>query len=377
MPVYRSHTVLEIARGVKAFFTLAAGVTRGEVSDPDVLQRKLQVQTQKLAEAQRHIQRQNQRMRQLQGSTSANDKQTALHDGARFRVGTGRINPENIVWILGSPRTGSTWLGEILGDLDGHAQWKEPFFGVVLNFRNNLAHRGYLDSKQFLLGEPYREVWLGSMRRLFLDVGHAKFPNIAPKHYLIIKEPNGSISAPLIMEAFPESKLVFLVRDSRDVVASLLDAARKGSWYGYDKFEASVADAVLRSGGPGSSENGSEEDFVERLAMNYVRNVGAVKKAYDRHPDGAKILVRYEDLRENPRDWVSRICDALGIAADEEQLEQAVEKHAWENIPQENRGQGKFHRKASPGGWREDLTPEQAALVERITAPLLEEFYPV
>lgn len=370
MPVYRNQTVLEIARGVKAFLTLAIGLTRGGVPDPDDVQSRLQAQTRKLAAAHRRIERQNQRIRQLQGSTPAG----AAADGAGFRVGTGRINPENIVWILGSPRTGSTWLSEILGEFEGHAQWREPFFGVILNFRNNLAHKGYLESKQFLLGEPYRDVWVGSMRRLFLDVGQAKFPNIAPKHHLVIKEPNGSISAPLIMEAFPESKLIFLVRDSRDVVASLLDAARKGSWYGYDKFEASVADAVLRNGGP---EDRSEDEFVERLARNYVNNVSAVKEAYARHPDGAKVLVRYEDLRENPREWVSRICDSLNIEVDEEQLGHAVEKHAWENIPQENRGQGKFHRKASPGGWREDLTPEQAALVERITAPLLEEFYPV
>ncbi|HEU4494146.1 MAG TPA: hypothetical protein VFR69_08145, partial [Rubrobacteraceae bacterium] len=55
----------------------------------------------------------------------------------------------------------------------------------------------------------------------------------------------------------------------------------------------------------------------------------------------------------------------------------AVEKHSWENVPEEEKGEGKFHRKATPGGWREDLTPGQAQIVERITAPLLKEFsYP-
>jgi hypothetical protein len=40
------------------------------------------------------------------------------------------------------------------------------------------------------------------------------------------------------------------------------------------------------------------------------------------------------------------------------------------------KGQGKFYRKASPGGWRDDLTPRQAKLVEEITAPVMGEFYP-
>lgn len=374
MPAYRNHTVLEIARGVKAFLTLAVGVTRSEVPDPDALQSRLQVQTQKLARAQRHVEKQRRQIKRLQRSTRVNDEQTVPPDGTG--VGSGNINPQNMVWILGSPRTGSTWLSEILGEPRGHALWKEPFFGVVLNFRNNLAHRGYVNSKQFLLGEHYRDVWVGSMRRLFLEVGQAKFPNISPEHHLIIKEPNGSMSAPLILEAFPESKLVFLVRDSRDVVASLLDAAEEGSWYGYDKFEASVADAVLRGESPDSPENRSDDELVGRLARNYVNNVSAVMEAYARHPNGAKVLVRYEDLRASPRDCVLYICDSLGIEVDGKQLEQAVERHTFENIPRENRGQGKFHRRATPGGWREDLTPEQARTVEEITGPLLREFYP-
>jgi hypothetical protein len=53
-----------------------------------------------------------------------------------------------------------------------------------------------------------------------------------------------------------------------------------------------------------------------------------------------------------------------------------VEKHSWESIPEEEKGEGKFYRKATPGGWREDLTPGQIEAVERITAPLLKELYP-
>jgi hypothetical protein len=57
-------------------------------------------------------------------------------------------------------------------------------------------------------------------------------------------------------------------------------------------------------------------------------------------------------------------------------LARAVEKHSWESIPDEEKGEGKFYRKATPGGWRGDLTPEQAKAVEKITAPLLEQLYP-
>jgi hypothetical protein len=53
-----------------------------------------------------------------------------------------------------------------------------------------------------------------------------------------------------------------------------------------------------------------------------------------------------------------------------------VGQNAWEGIPEDEKGKGKFRRKAQPGSWIEDLTPEQARVVEEITAPLLKEFYP-
>ena len=343
MPEYRNRTVFEISHKLKAFLYLRLGLTRGPVPELEPPDRKLEQTRSHLKDRERRVER---------------------PDG---------VNPEKMVWILGSPRTGSTWLGRILGEPEGHALWTEPFFGVILGFRNNLANRGYVNSGQFLLGEPHRKVWIGSMRRLFLDVARARFPKMSPENHLIIKEPNGSLSAPLILEAFPESKLVFLVRDSRDVVASLLDAAADSSWYGYDRYEASVTEAL---GKTVSSGDHPDDDFVERLAWNYVTNVSAVKEAYDRHPEGAKALVRYEDLRADPLGQVIRICNSLGIGADREQLRRAVEKHAWENIPTEEKGRGKFNRKARPGGWREDLTSAQAETVSRITAPLLRQFYP-
>jgi hypothetical protein len=70
-----------------------------------------------------------------------------------------------------------------------------------------------------------------------------------------------------------------------------------------------------------------------------------------------------------------RIYSTLGIPADEGELARTVEKHSWENIPEKKKGEGKFYRKAKPGGWREDLTPKQVKIVERIVAPVLEEFY--
>ena len=54
------------------------------------------------------------------------------------------------------------------------------------------------------------------------------------------------------------------------------------------------------------------------------------------------------------------------------ELASVVEKHSWANIPRKDKGEGKFYRKASPGGWSEDLTPDQVKIVERETARVVE-----
>ena len=70
-----------------------------------------------------------------------------------------------------------------------------------------------------------------------------------------------------------------------------------------------------------------------------------------------------------------RIYSELGIPAEDEVLARVVEKHAWENIPEKEKGEGKFYRKGGAGGWRDDLSPRQAEIVENITAPVLDRHY--
>src|SRR5919112_4351254 len=35
------------------------------------------------------------------------------------------IRPENVVWVFGSGRTGSSWLTFMMGDLPDHTRWNE------------------------------------------------------------------------------------------------------------------------------------------------------------------------------------------------------------------------------------------------------------
>jgi hypothetical protein len=276
------------------------------------------------------------------------------------------IAPERLVWIFGSARTGSTWLGAMMADLEGHAWWHEPLVGYLFGHLYYERARGRRRDENFILGGD-KDLWLGPVRRFVLDSASARFPERVDGGYLVIKEPHGTLGAPLLAEALPESRMIVLVRDPRDVISSKMDAAREGSW----------AEEAQKSKGQekkNTSADSKPAAFVKSQARRYVQLIDLAQRAYDAHR-GPKVLVRYEDLRAQPLETMRHIYEKLGIPAQERELARVVEKHAWENIPDRKKGAGKFYRKGSPGGWAQDLTTEQVATVENITAPVLERYY--
>jgi len=321
VPLFKYSTVFDVVRGARAFLNLEAGVTRGAV--PRAIRTNV-------------------------GGRSA-----------------GGISPENMIWIFGTGRTGSTWLAAMMEEPEGHDVWFEPRVGTFFDPQRFERFGG----KHFILASQYKDIWLSSIRNFILDGANARFPELAGENggYLGVKEPGGSVGASLIMEALPESGMVLLTRDPRDVVASWLDATRKGGWQTERRGEEGRRAESLAETNPNA--------FVRRHAEAYLQHVGSAKRAYDAHT-GRKVVIRYEDLRADTLGTVKRMYGELAVPMDEARLAQAVEKHSWENIPEEEKGQGKFYRKARPEAWREDLTRHQVRTVERITAPLLEEFYP-
>ena len=292
---------------------------------------------------------------------------------ARLRVRLGRnirdtgVKPENMVWIFGSGRSGSTWLRSMMEDLDWHQAWEEPMVGRLFGEFHAHALESDLRRPDFVMANETRKGWIKGIRSFVLDCASYAHPRLDTGDYLVVKEPNGSMGAPLLMEALPESRMILLVRDPRDIVSSMLDGARKGGWM----YRRKESDDWKRKALPDNDPN----TFVRKRSRKYLQHAGNAKKAYDAH-QGPKALVKYEDLRADTLGTMKRIYSTLDIPIDEGELFRVVQKHSWENIPEEQKGEGKFYRKATPEGWREDLTPEQAEIVERITSPLLKELYP-
>jgi hypothetical protein len=344
MPNLQQSAVLDVAGDVRAYLRFEVGIIRGEVpGSADVAGRAPDVLHEQLSSRDREISR-------LRARLAAGDSDATI----------GGITPEHFIWIFGVARTGSSWLGAMMGDLDDHATWYEPYVGDVFGYayymRAGEQQRGRGD---YILGDPYRGAWIRSLRTFVLEGAEARFPELGENGLLVVKEPNGSVGAPLLVEALPESRVILLVRDPRDVVASLLAAQREGSW---GASEDALADT-------------DPDEFVRQRARMYNASFGKAWEAYEAHR-GRKVATRYEDLRYDALGELEKIYSSLVIPIEEKQLRRVVEKHAWENIPERQKGPNKPRRKAEPGGWREDLTLEQARIVEEITTPIMNEFYP-
>jgi hypothetical protein len=362
--------MMVMVRSVRAFLNVQAGVTRsGEEPPPFWLPPA--GQNGELEEARLLPPSKDRELTELRGRPAENGAATEApqQDGSlelsdvATEAGTRKpLRAEQLIWMFGHSRTGSTWLSWMMAELENQERWHEPYVGMLFGsflYQRLKGNDKVLNNPGFILAEPYREVWLRSIRNLVLEGGAVRYPELKEDQYLVVKEPNGSIGAPLMMEATPGSRMIFLIRDPRDVIASRLDAFKEGGWAIQDR-DLSTTEKL--------------HEHTERLAVDYLRVVSGVQETYEAY-QGSKVLIRYEDLRHDTLNVLKAMYDALEVEADEAQLETAVTKHSWEQIPESEKGKDKFFRKAQPGGWKDDLTPEQIKLIEDITGPLLSKYY--
>lgn len=115
--------------------------------------------------------------------------------------------------------------------------------------------------------------------------------------------------------------------------------------------------------------------FVTRRAEVWRRQIGAASAALDVHP-GRKSTLLYEDLLADTLGAMRSLCRDLDLPVSEGDLARVVERYAWKNVPASEKGNGKFYRRGSAGGWREDLTGRQASLVRQAAGPLMDRLYP-
>ena len=153
----------------------------------------------------------------------------------------------------------------------------------------------------------------------------------------------------LLRELYPDARELFLVRDFRDMIASMRAYnARKG----FGDF--------------GRAKAGSDEAWLAYLHQNF-RVLHAAWR--DRGEQGS--LVRYEDFVRDPASTLPPLLTLLGLDSAPETVACLI---AAADAP-ELRGHGTSGSpEASIGRWRNDLSPELLMAVEETFRDLLREF---
>jgi len=254
---------------------------------------------------------------------------------------------KKIVWILGSPRSGTTWLARRLLRNKSNEYWDEPLIGWHLDI-----HRDWHTSRDdYVFSKQHKNNWLPAFRKLFLARAYSQAQTLTKN--LIIKEPNGSKSADIIMEMLPNSKLIHLLRDGRDVVDSLIDAHKPDSWQKDLKRFPLLTDQ-------------QRQNTIKKYSKDWCETLNLIKNEYENHNPELRLLVRYEDLLNDTFTELKKIYQFLGISIEDDELRKIVKQFEFKNIPSSEKGPGKFNRSASPGKWKENLSKDEIKIMNSI-----------
>src|SRR3982750_4004126 len=98
------------------------------------------------------------------GSTWARRSEPVPEPPASAAGDESEIRPENLVWIFGGARTGSSWLMWMMtySHRKRYPHWVEPMLGELFGSFYGNARKDLLLREGFILSEPYREGWLRS-----------------------------------------------------------------------------------------------------------------------------------------------------------------------------------------------------------------------
>jgi hypothetical protein len=279
----------------------------------------------------------------------------------------------NLVFIVGSPRSGTTYLQKLLFC---HPQIKTGQETDIFDEYIGPLLRVWRQSLQLADGRGgvglgcywYEEDFLRIVKNLLLQLLDPILTTLNPGELFVEKTPSHAFFLPEIMEMLPKARVLHIVRDPRDVVASLLSASR--SWGNH--------------WAPGNARRASQMWNV---------HVQAVRQHQHQVPRDQFYEVKFEELYASPIPSLQRLQQFLGLEWDAGAMQQAV---AANTITASRRGGGtvlskggelsrrtqatvvqdppEFYRKGVPGSWRQDLTLWQKFQVWRVVRKAMKEF---
>lgn len=210
------------------------------------------------------------------------------------------------------PRAGSTLLQNILGNHpDVYATPTSPLFDYVNSVRQNYT-------KSPLVKAQDSEQMKNAMFQFCLYGLHGFFNGLTDKPFAIDKSRAWGVNYEFLKNVYPNPKMVCMVRDLRDIVASMEKNYRKHP--------------DIISGKATISQRVSEWMGIDAKPVGLTLN--NLKEVFHRGFHKNILFIRHEDLTRNPQKSMDNIHDFLGIKP---------HKYDFSNIKQVTFENDKFH----------------------------------
>jgi hypothetical protein len=195
------------------------------------------------------------------------------------------------------------------------------------------------------------------------------------------KSPSSTIHGPAVRDmyaVYPDAKLVYIVRDGRDVLIS----ERFRNFVEESKFltaeDKRIIDGLRRDQTPFTDGTRSifTETFIRRVAKGWVMNLKETEEEarglYGKNYCG----LRYEDLLDKPFAEMTKLWNFLGVKRVNKSLEKAIKAEMASNPDEEwqakrNEGIAAFLPKGQAGNWQKLFTEKDKSIFKEVAGAML------
>ncbi len=259
---------------------------------------------------------------------------------------------KRLFFVQGLWRSGTSWVGRMLDS--------EPRTYVCGHeLQSYLRLLRITQNGEPLESNPFVKTRLDAGRKAgFLSI-LLHFQRVEKPNALRIGERSPGADVVALKAAFPESKIVIVLRDGRDACVSQAFLDKKTGAIGPTFEEGSPF--VIPA-------------YAALQALNYSRYIPEYLSLKDAYPDDV-LLVRYEDLRRHPVDEMSRVFAGLQVGIDREGVESICRRHSFENEVQEAAQpdrDGVWLRRGEVGNWTRHLSPLGLSAYEDVAGRALD-----
>ena len=261
---------------------------------------------------------------------------------------------KSLLWLASYPKSGNTWMRAFLANYIFNLDQPVPvnqLSRLGIGDANTLAHTRVAGGR-FDPTNPRQTV---QVRRKMLDTIDANGADLN-----LIKTHNQNTRA-FGVDLVPRHQTkgaVYILRDPRDMAISY--ASHLGM---------TLDETVHRLGHPENATAGGKENVHQFLGTwsDHVRS-------WTRAKGFAVRTVRYEDMQEDPAAVFAPIVKFLGLGLDQARLEKAIDFSSFDKLKAQEKKTGfvensenqpAFFRSGKAGVWRDTLTDEQIAKIEK------------